>query len=50
MMFVMRSIIGLVCAVVLSRVFTPHFSPLHILAVASLLVGAAYLLEHLRRS
>ena len=50
MLFVMRAIIALICAVVLSRVFTPHFSPLHILGMACALLGVAYLLEYLRRS
>lgn len=44
----MRAVLGLVVAVVLSRMFHPEFHPVQVGGLAVLLVGAAYGLEYWR--
>ncbi len=49
MIFVLRAILGLVFAVVLSRIFDHATRPLYVLGVACCLVGASYFLEYMRK-
>lgn len=48
-MFVIRAILGLVFAVVLTRFFYPHAKLIYIIGLAAILVGLAYFSEYLRR-
>ncbi len=48
-MFVIRAILGLVFAVVLTRFFYPHAKLIYTIGLAVILVGLAYLSEYLRK-
>ncbi|MEE8541687.1 MAG: hypothetical protein V3S66_08495 [Desulfobacterales bacterium] len=48
-MFVIRAILGLVFAVVLTRFFYPHAKLIHIIGLTVILVGLAYFSEYLRK-
>jgi len=47
--FVIRAIVGLVFAVVVTRMFYGRTNPLYIAGLAVILVGLAYFAEYLRR-
>ena len=47
--FVIRALMGLGIAVVLTRMFRGHTDPLYIIGLATILVGLAYALEYLRK-
>jgi hypothetical protein len=47
--FIIRALLGLGFAVVLTRMFRGHSDPLYIIGLATILVGLAYALEYLRK-
>ena len=47
--FVIRAIIGLVFAVLLTRMFYGRIDPIYIAGLAIILVGLAYFSEYLRK-
>jgi hypothetical protein len=47
--FVIRALLGLGIAVVLTRMFRGHSEPLYVVGLATILVGLAYALEYLRK-
>jgi hypothetical protein len=47
--FVIRAIIGLVFAVILTRMFYGRIDPIYIAGLAIILVGLAYFSEYLRK-
>jgi len=47
--FVIRAVLAVVFAVVLTRVFHPDFQPVYVAGLAVILVGLAYLAEFLRQ-
>ena len=49
LIFVIRAIIGLVFAVILTRMFYGRIDPIYIAGLAIILVGLAYFSEYLRK-
>ena len=47
--FIIRAVLAVVFAVVLTRVFHPDFQPVYVAGLAIILVGLAYLAEYLRQ-
>ena len=47
--FVIRAIIGLVFAVVVTRMFYGRINPVYVAGLAVILVGLAYFAEYLRK-
>ncbi len=47
--FVMRAVLGLVFAVILTKMFRGAIDPLYVAGLAVILVGLAYGMEYLRR-
>ena len=47
--FVIRAVIGLVFAVILTRMFYGRIDPMYIAGLAVILVGLAYFSEYLRK-
>jgi Flp pilus assembly protein TadB len=47
--FVIRAIVGLVFAVVVTRMFYGRINPLYVAGLAIILVGLAYFAEYLRK-
>ena len=47
--FVIRALMGLGIAVVLTRMFRGHSDPIYIVGLATILVGLAYAMEYLRK-
>ena len=47
--FVIRAVIGLVFAVLLTRIFYGRINPMYIVGLAIILVGLAYFSEYLRK-
>jgi len=48
-MFVIRAILGVVFAVILTRFFYPHAKLIYIIGLAVILLGLAYFSEYLRQ-
>jgi len=49
LIFIIRAIIGLVFAVILTRMFYGRIDPIYIAGLAIILVGLAYFSEYLRK-
>jgi len=49
LIFVIRAVIGLVFAVILTRMFYGRIDPMYIAGLAVILVGLAYFSEYLRK-
>jgi hypothetical protein len=47
--FVIRAIVGLVFAVIVTRMFYGRINPLYVAGLAIILVGLAYFAEYLRK-
>jgi hypothetical protein len=47
--FVIRAIVGLVFAVIVTRMFYGRVNPLYVAGLAIILVGLAYFAEYLRK-
>ncbi len=47
--FVIRAVIGLVFAVIVTRMFYGRINPIYIAGLAVILVGLAYFAEYLRK-
>jgi hypothetical protein len=47
--FVIRAIVGLVFAVIATRIFYGSINPLYVAGLAVILVGLAYFAEYLRK-
>jgi hypothetical protein len=47
--FIIRALMGLGMAVVLTRLFRDHHDPVYIIGLATILVGLAYAMEYLRK-
>jgi uncharacterized membrane protein HdeD (DUF308 family) len=47
--FVIRAIVGLVFAVIVTRMFYGRTNPLYVVGLAVILVGLAYFAEYLRK-
>jgi len=47
--FIIRAVMGLAMAVVLTRMFRGHSDPVYIIGLATILVGLAYAMEYLRK-
>lgn len=47
--FAIRAVIGLVFAVLLTRIFYGRINPMYIVGLAIILVGLAYFSEYLRK-
>ena len=47
--FIIRAIIGLVFAVIMTRMFYGRINPLYVVALAVIMVGLAYFAEFLRQ-
>ena len=48
--FIIRAILGVVFAVVLTRLFYPETSIVYVIALAVFLIGMAYFFEYLRKN
>ena len=48
--FVIRAILGVVFAVVLTRLFYPATNIIYVIALAVFLIGMAYFFEYLRKN
>ncbi len=47
--FIIRAVMGLGMAVVLTRMFRGHSDPVYVIGLATILVGLAYAMEYLRK-
>ncbi|MFZ7128103.1 MAG: hypothetical protein ACOWWM_18255 [Desulfobacterales bacterium] len=48
-MFFIRAVLGLVFAVIITKVFRGVIDPVYVTGLAIILVGLAYLMEYLRK-